>query len=90
VPTIKEVLPNAYNLVVWWGLMGPPGMPRPIIDRINAEAGKILADPALAAKMPTLSVIPPSPNGPELFAKQIRADYEAIGKVVNALGLKPE
>ena len=57
VGTINEVLPNAYNLVVWWGLLGPAGLPRPMVDRINAEAGKALgdtttlADPAVVAKL---------------------------------------
>ncbi len=90
VPTIREVLPDAYNLVVWWGLLGPAGLPRPIVERINAEVGRILADPALGPRLPSVSVIPPSKNGPEEFARVIRGDYEAIGKVVTALGLKPE
>jgi tripartite-type tricarboxylate transporter receptor subunit TctC len=90
VPTIREVLPDAYNLVVWWGILGPTGLPRPIVDRINGEAGKVLSDASLSAKLPSVSVIPPSRNGPEEFARVIRGDYEAIGKVVGALGLKPE
>ena len=40
--TVNEVLPDAYNLVVWWGLLGPAGLPRPMVDRINVEAGKAL------------------------------------------------
>ncbi len=90
VGTSNEVLPNAYNLVVWWGLLGPAQLPRPMLERVNAEAGKILADPGLSAQMPTLTIVPPSPNGPEEFTRQIRGDMEAIGKVVNTLGLKPE
>jgi tripartite-type tricarboxylate transporter receptor subunit TctC len=90
VPTIREVLPEAYNLVVWWGILGPAGLPRPIVERLNGEAAKVLADPGLASKLPSVSVIPASRSGPEEFGKQIRADHEAIAKVVNALGLKPE
>ena len=90
VGTINEVLPNAYNLVVWWGLLGPANLPRPMVDRINVESGKALADPALTSKMSTLTVITPSPGAPEEFARQIRSDVDNIGKVVNALGLKPE
>jgi tripartite-type tricarboxylate transporter receptor subunit TctC len=88
--TINEVLPDAYNLVVWWGLLGPNGLPRPIVDRINAEAGKALADPALTAKMNTITIMPPNPNAPEDFARQIKVDVDAIGRVVKVLGLKPE
>lgn len=90
VGTINEVLPNAYNLVVWWGLLGPAGLPRPVVDRINAEAGKALGDTSLTAKMSTLTVLPPNPSAPEDFARQIKSDVDNIGRVVNALGLKPE
>ena len=88
--TINEVLPDAYNLVIWWGLLGPANLPRPIVDRINAESGKALSDPALTSKMSTLTVIEPSPGAPENFARQIRSDVESVGNVVNTLGLKPE
>ncbi len=88
--TINEVLPNAYNLVIWWGVLGPANLPRPMVDRINAESGKALSDQTLTSKMTTLTVIAPSAGAPEDFARQIRSDVENIGKVVNALGLKPE
>jgi len=88
--TINEVLPTAYNLVIWWGFLGPANLPRPMVDRINAESGKALSDPALTSKMSTLTVIAPSPGAPEDFARQIRSDVESVGKVVAALGLKPE
>ena len=90
VGTVNEVLPDAYNLVVWWGLLGPTGLPRPIVDRINAEAGKALGDASLTARMSTLTVMSPNPNAPEDFARQIKSDVDNIGRVVNALGLKPE
>ncbi|MFM9968343.1 MAG: Bug family tripartite tricarboxylate transporter substrate binding protein [Burkholderiales bacterium] len=90
VGTINEVLPSAYNLVVWWGLLGPAGLPRPIVDRVNIEAGKALGDTTLTSKMSTLTVLPPNPAAPEDFARQIKSDVDNIGKVVTALGLKPE
>ena len=90
VGTINEVLPNAYNLVIWWGLLGPASLPRPMVDRINAESGKALSDQTLTSKMSTLTVIAPGPSGPEDFAHQIRTDVESVARVVNALGLKPE
>ena len=88
--TLNEALPNAYNLVVWWGILGPAGLPRPIVDRFNAEAGKALADPNLAAKMTTITIIAPSPNAPEEFARQIKSDVDNVGRVVKVLGLQPE
>ena len=90
VGTINEALPSAYNLVVWWGLLGPTGLPRPMVDRINIEAGKALGDASLTSKMSTLTVMSPSASAPEDFARQIKSDVDNIGRVVNTLGLKPE
>ena len=90
VGTINEVLPGAYNLVVWWGLLGPAGLPRPMVDRINVEAGKALGDASLTSKMSTLTVMSPSASASEDFARQIKSDVDNIGRVVTALGLKPE
>ena len=90
VGTLNEALPNAYNLVVWWGILGPAGLPRPVVDRINLEAGKALADPNLTAKMTTITIMAPSANAPEEFARQIKSDVDNVGRVVKALGLQPE
>ena len=90
VGTINEALPSAYNLVVWWGLLGPTGLPRPMVDRINIEADKALGDASLTSKMSTLTVMSPSASAPEDFARQIKSDVDNIGRVVNTLGLKPE
>ena len=69
--------------------LGPAGLPRPIVDRINTDAGKALGDPALVSKLPSVSIIPPSPNGPEEFANVIRADYEAMREAAKVAGITP-
>jgi len=90
VQTVNEVVPDAYNIVVWWGILGPANMPRALVERINAESGKALSEPGLLAKMSSLTVVPPSPNAPEEFARQIRSDVEHLSNLVAALGLKPD
>src|SRR5256885_662355 len=40
VPTVNESGVKGYDVVLWHGLIGPKGLPRPIVDRINAEASK--------------------------------------------------
>ncbi|OFZ72375.1 MAG: hypothetical protein A2W04_00210 [Betaproteobacteria bacterium RBG_16_64_9] len=90
VATVNELLPGYYNIVVWWGFLGPVGLPRPIVDRLRGEALKVISDPAMAAKFDSVGVATVTHGGPEEFARIIRSDVENIGKVVNALGLKPE
>ncbi len=44
-PPVAETLPG-YEASIWLGLMAPAATPRPIIDRLNAEVGRILSLPA--------------------------------------------
>ncbi len=90
VGTFNEVLPDYYNIVVWWGFVGPVGLPRPIVDRVRLEAGRVVNDPGMAAKFDAFGVAVIPNSTPEDFARLIRADVENIGKIVTLLGLKPE
>ncbi len=90
VPTVNETLPDYYNIVVWYGFLGPAGLPRPIVDRIRIEANKVTADPSLSSKFDTLGMNVVTGQSSEEFAKQIGADVENIGRIVKALQLKPE
>jgi len=90
VPTVNETLPGYYNIVVWYGFLGPVGLPRPIVDRIRIEANKATADPSLAPKFDTLGMSVVTGQSSEEFARQIASDVEHIGKVVKELQLKPE
>ena len=77
----------------WIGMLGPAGLPREIVMRLNGEYRKILADPVMMEKYiksQGLEPSPPSGGSPEEFAAFIRADQAAYAKAVNAVGLKPE
>ena len=90
VQTVNETLPGYYNIVVWYGFLGPTGLPRPIAERLRSEANQVTGDPALAPKFDALGVSPVTGKSSEDFARQIASDVENIGKIVKALGLKPE
>jgi tripartite-type tricarboxylate transporter receptor subunit TctC len=47
VPSTREALSPGFTLDAWYGLLAPAGTPKPIIDRLNAEVRKVLADPAV-------------------------------------------
>jgi tripartite-type tricarboxylate transporter receptor subunit TctC len=90
VQTVNETLPGYYNIVVWYGFLGPAGMPRAITERLRIEANKVTGDPALAPRFDALGVSPLTGRSSEDFARQIASDVENIGRIVKALGLKPE
>jgi tripartite-type tricarboxylate transporter receptor subunit TctC len=51
VPTVEEAGVPGYTYYTWFGLWAPKGTPRPIIDRLNAEIKKALAEPAVKQRI---------------------------------------
>jgi tripartite-type tricarboxylate transporter receptor subunit TctC len=89
VPTFKEVGLEPVNRMAFYGIYGPKGMPREIVDKINAAVRKVLEDPAVKKRIEeTGSII--VGNTPEQFAAQIKAEYEVYKKVVDTAGLRLE
>ncbi|MCC6535304.1 MAG: tripartite tricarboxylate transporter substrate binding protein [Burkholderiales bacterium] len=86
VPTIADTIPG-YESCTWVSVFASAGTPRPMIDRLNAEIGKALSDPDVAARM-TAQTMDPAHRPPQEIAQRIRADYETIGKLYRQLNLK--
>ena len=87
VPTFKEVGLEPVNRMAYYGIYGPKGMPRDIVDKINAGVRKALEDPAVRKRIEdTGSII--IANTPEQFGEQIKAEYEVYKKVVDSAKLK--
>jgi len=81
VPTFKEVGLEPVNRMAYYGLYGPKGLPRDVVDKINAGVRKALEDPAVRKRIEdTGSLI--VANTPEQFAAQIVAEYTVYKKVV--------
>ena len=89
VPVITDLLPNFEPFVVWWGLLGPLGLPAPIANRLAAESKKALQQPDVTAKLDDLGLDVVA-STPEEFATMLRQDINAIGRLVKAIGLQPE
>jgi tripartite-type tricarboxylate transporter receptor subunit TctC len=87
VPTFKELGLEPVNRMAYYGIYGPKGMPRDIVDKINAGVRKALEDPAVKKRIEdTGSII--IANTPEQFAAQIAAEFEVYKKVVETAKLK--
>ena len=66
-PTIAETV-KGYEFTSWMGTFAPAGTPRPIVDRLNAELKKAVADPAVASNLSS-QTLDPMYMTPEEFAK---------------------
>ncbi len=89
VPTLKEVGLESVNRVAFYGIYGPKGLPREVVDKVNAAVRKTLADPAVRRKIEETGSLPIG-NTPEQFAAQIKAEYEIYKQLVVTQKLQPE
>jgi tripartite-type tricarboxylate transporter receptor subunit TctC len=91
-PSVKEAGLDM-SLRTWYGLFAPTGTPREIVQRLNAEVGKLLADPGFREKFMTsvgLEYAAPAGGPPEAFAAFLKADRELYARLVKTAGITPE
>jgi tripartite-type tricarboxylate transporter receptor subunit TctC len=89
IPALAETVPG-YEATNWHAMIGPKGIPRPVVDRINAEVRKIVAQKDVENTLHSSGVFPQGGGSPEQVYELIRKDYEQWRKVVIAAGIKPE
>ena len=89
VPTIAEAGVPGYDVVLWHGLIGPKGMPKDVVDRINAEAMKALKLKETAAQLQNDGVAPAG-GSPAQFGQTIGKEIGMWRKVVTDAGVKVE
>ncbi|HVQ06433.1 MAG TPA: tripartite tricarboxylate transporter substrate binding protein [Burkholderiaceae bacterium] len=88
VPTVAETVPG-YEATAWFGIGMPKGTPRDVIDKVNAEINRALADPKMRERLAELGGKPIG-GTPEDFGKVIAAETAKWGKVVTSSGAKVE
>jgi tripartite-type tricarboxylate transporter receptor subunit TctC len=88
-PTVAEAGVPGYEVILWHGLVGPKGIPRAIVDRLNSEAGQILKSKAMEDLLAADGVTPAG-GTPEQFQALIKSDIERWRKVVQRAGVKLE
>jgi tripartite-type tricarboxylate transporter receptor subunit TctC len=87
-PTVAETVPG-YEATAWFGIGVPKGTPRDVIDRLNAEVNRALADPGMQKKLADLGGKPIA-GTPEDFGRVIAAETAKWAKVVESSGAKVE
>jgi tripartite-type tricarboxylate transporter receptor subunit TctC len=89
VPTVTEAGLSGYEASVWWGLVAPAKTPPEIVQHLNAEINRALANPANANKLSELGVVV-TPGTPDQFAAFIKSQTELWSGVVKTAGIKPD
>jgi len=81
IPTLAESGFPGFDVSTWYGIMGPAGMPKELVTRINAEVNKILAMPDVQEQLKK-SAVEPSPWTPAQFATFMLNDQVKWAKVI--------
>ncbi|MDP9920348.1 tripartite-type tricarboxylate transporter receptor subunit TctC [Variovorax boronicumulans] len=89
VPTFKEVGLAPVNRMAYYGIVGPKGLPRDVVDKVHAAARKSLEDPAVRKRIQDTGSFVVG-NTPQEFTQQIAAEFDVYKKVVDTAGLTPD
>jgi tripartite-type tricarboxylate transporter receptor subunit TctC len=89
IPALAETVPG-YESTNWHAMIGPKGIPRPVVDRINAEVRKIVSRKDMENTLHASGVFPQGGGSPEQVYELIRKDHDQWKKVVIQAGIKPE
>jgi tripartite-type tricarboxylate transporter receptor subunit TctC len=87
IPTISESGVAGFEAKSWFGLVAPAGTPKDVIEKINHDVTKVLADRGFAEKYLAPQGLEPIAGTPEAFAKFIRTETVKWGKVVKDANL---
>ena len=87
IASIAESGLPGYEFDSWFGLLGPAGTPKAIVEQINAAVGKLLKDPVILDRLARQGIEPQAMSSDD-FNRLLRADFDRMAKVVKASGAR--
>ena len=88
-PTVAQAGVPGYSASTWAGVIAPAGVPRPVVDKLNAAINRAVASPAFKARFAAIGD-EPAGGTPEEFAAAIASDSKKWGDVIKRAGIKFE
>lgn len=89
IPTMDEQGLKGYETYSWQAIFAPAKTPKPIIDKLNAEVKKALADPALQKRLKDLTMTI-TPSSPAELSKFVEDQLALWGPITKATGVQVE
>jgi tripartite-type tricarboxylate transporter receptor subunit TctC len=88
-PTVAEQGLPGFEAISWYALMAPAGMPKAIVERLNAETARVLAKPEMKEKFAGLG-LEPGTGKPQDIAANIQSESARWAAVIRKRNIKPE
>jgi tripartite-type tricarboxylate transporter receptor subunit TctC len=88
VPSMGEAVPG-YDTEVWWGLLGPAGMPPDLVAKLSHDFVAALNTDSVKERLSKLGALPIG-SSPQALDAKIHADYEKWGPIIRSAGIKAE
>jgi tripartite-type tricarboxylate transporter receptor subunit TctC len=88
-PSITDSIPAFKMPPTWNGIVGPAGMPEPVVARLNAEFNKALNTPEVKSKLEDNGYRVVGGSG-EAFGKRIRDEIAFYGPIFKSVGVQPQ
>jgi tripartite-type tricarboxylate transporter receptor subunit TctC len=89
VPTLAETYPG-FEYVGWFALLAPAGTPAGVIQRVNRDMDRVLADPEVAQRLFDFGLVNEGAGTPDSLNDFLRAERERWARLVKEIGLQPE
>jgi len=89
VPTFSETYPG-FEYVGWFALLAPTGTPGAVMQRVNRDMDKVLAEADIAQKLYDFGLVNEGAGTQESLNEFLRAERERWAKLVKEIGLQPE
>ncbi len=88
-PTVAESGLPGFEALVWYGLVGPKGVPDAVVRKVNAEVSRLLGLADVRERFAALGATP-TPGTPADFSAQIKRDYDKWAKVMQSAGIRQD
>jgi tripartite-type tricarboxylate transporter receptor subunit TctC len=89
VPTMIEAGVPGYSATIWWAVALPKGAQPALVQRLNAELGRVMAFADVQERYASLGMTP-AHSSPQQVLELIRADTQKFGSILKAAGVEPE
>ena len=92
VPSAKEAGLPDFSVTIWNGLYAPKGVPKEVVEKVNAAIGKMVTDPVILERFAVTGTkpFPPEMRSPAEHAKWLTAEFARFEAMFKAVGLGPQ